>query len=72
MICHCDGPPHPYDADWCGRGKFSSRENVGRGLTPVPMRETYVAPPPPVTVIVYGQENGQHHVVPDGQGKHRG
>lgn len=28
MLCSCDGPPHPYDPAWCGKGRFVDRQPV--------------------------------------------
>ena len=37
-LCHCDGPPHPYDPSWCINPKFDGgyipRNHGGLGQSP--------------------------------------
>jgi hypothetical protein len=29
-MCHCDGPPHPYDPSWCGVGRGDNGKPIGQ------------------------------------------
>lgn len=33
MICHCDGPPHPYERTWCGEGLGSNGKKINPVIT---------------------------------------